>query len=59
MWNRHGAPMRTGNSIEHPDRDLQPPASGITGKAAAEDGNSLVEHLMDMDQPSRPGVPRI
>jgi len=59
MRKRHGAPMRAGNSIEHPDRDLQPSAIGITRKAAAEDGNPLVEHLMDMDQPTRPGVPRI
>nr|WP_017965250.1 hypothetical protein [Rhizobium leguminosarum] len=47
---------------EPPDIDVDfehGAASGITGKATTEVGNSLVVQLMDMDQPTRLEVRRI
>ena len=53
-------PSRARRPIEHPGRDLQPSVRGLAGKAAAEDGDvALVDHLMNMDLPPGPRMPRV
>ena len=54
------APARADYPVEHPRRDLKPTNRRLPRKAAAENLRvALLDHLMDMDLPPGPGMPRI
>jgi hypothetical protein len=54
------APVRAGQSIKHPRRNLQPPVQWLARKGAAEDRRvTLLDHFMDKDLPLSPGMPWI
>jgi hypothetical protein len=60
MGSGANTPDRAGRPIEHPGRNLQPSPGCLTREAATENlSASLLNHLMNMDQASGPGMPRI
>jgi len=58
MGKRHAAPNRTQRPIEHPCWHFQKSARGSAGKAATENSVALREHLMNMNEQPKPGMPR-
>ena len=54
------APAGADYPVEHPGRNLQPTVRHTPGEAAAEDCRvTLLDHFVDMDLPTSPGMKRI
>jgi len=56
---RHAAPVSTHGSVEHPRRDFNEPIRRSARKAATEDSRPFGQRLMDVDELTGPGMPRI
>ena len=56
---RHAAPAATRGSVEHPLRDFNEPIRRSARKAAAENSRPFGQRLMDLDELTRPGMPRV
>lgn len=56
---RQAAPVSPHGSVEHPRRDFNEPIRRSARKAATENSRPFGQRLMDVDELTRPGMPRI